>query len=89
MTTLASTLVRSLNKDKEIILMMIQDVGERGNGIDYTVKLHEDEGEILITLLMTDEQIEESVAEAVNIVFPGKSSSNVFVKNEYISFKIE
>ena len=88
MTVLANTLIRNLSKDKELILMMLQDIGEKERVVEYTIKLHEEEGEVLITLLLTDEQIEEDVREAVSTVLPGKMSDDVFVENEYITFKI-
>ena len=84
MKLLTNTLIRSLNEDKKTILEILEKKGS----INYTVRLHEDEGELLITLLMTSEQIEDAVVEAVSKVFPDKGGFDIHFANEYISFTI-
>lgn len=85
MNNLKNTLVREITGEREYILQLLEENDE----IDYTIQLIEEPGEILITRLMSREQIEESVREAVRELFPGKEVYNVVVADVFLKFIIK
>ena len=83
---LGETIARRLRDEKTEILKELEAKEEC-----YTaIKLFCEEGEVLITLLMDEEQIENSVKEAVEEVFEGKAVIDIFISRsrEIISFTI-
>lgn len=86
MTKLAETIARHLRDEEAEIISELETKGEC-----YTlIKLFSEEGEVLITLLMSDEEIENSVKKAVEEVFTGKTVIDIFISQskEIISFTI-
>ena len=81
---LTDTLVRIMTEEKESIFQNIQD----SNEFFYTVQLTEEPGEVLITRMMSKEQIEEAVTEAVKEMFPNKNVSNIVSQDVILQFKI-
>lgn len=65
MTQLCQTVVRDLEADKAFLLTMVSLTGK----VTSTVTLREEPGEVLITLLVGDKEIEQAVREAVEEVF--------------------
>lgn len=70
MTQLAKTLVRDMEADMGFLLTMLDLQGR----VASSVELKEEPGEILITILMKDQEVEEAVKEAVEHLF-GKNFS--------------
>ena len=70
MSQLTQTIARDLKKDKEWILSIISLTKKMGT----TVRLSAEQGEILITLLMKEKEIEKDLKEAVKEVFGEKLS---------------
>ena len=85
MTKLAETLVRHLKSCSSDVIKAL----EHGVKVDLTVKLKEEPGEILITLLMNQKEIEDSVKEAVAEVFPNKQTCAVYAKQDFVKFTIK
>jgi uncharacterized protein YjbK len=83
MNKLTETLIRDLNENKEKVLKTLETNGS----LEYAIELTEEEGEVLITLLMKQAEIEESVSQAVSKVFSRKSS-NVVKFGNLIGFVI-
>lgn len=81
---LTDTLVRIMTEEKESILQNIQDSDE----FFYTVQLIEEPGEVLITRMMSKEQIEEAVTEAVKEILPNKKVSDIVSQDIILQFKI-
>ena len=83
---LGETIARHLREDEKEILTELETKGECYNAI----KLFYEEGEVLITLVMSDEEIENSVKEAVEEAFAGKTVIDIFISKskEIISFTI-
>ena len=81
---LTDTLVRIMSEEKESILQNIQDSDE----FFYTVQLTEEPGEVLITRMMSKEQIEEAVTESIKEMFPNKNVSNIVSQDVILQFKI-
>ena len=87
MTQLTQTLARDLEADKAFLLTMLDIQGRVGS----SVELKEEPGEILITILMKDNEIEEAVKEAVKNVLGKNFSANdvsVTCGGRLISFSI-
>lgn len=83
---LGETIARHLREQETEILKELETKEEC-----YTIiKLFYEEGEVLITLLMDEDEIENSVKEAVNEVFTGKTVIDIFISQskEVISFTI-
>lgn len=85
MNNLKDTLVRELTGEKEQILQLLEENDE----LNYTIQLIEEPGEILITRLISREQIGETVSEAIGELFPGKEVCNVVVADVLLKFKIK
>lgn len=83
MNKLTETLVRDLNENKDKILKAL----ETNESLEYAKELTAEEGEILITLLMKQVEIEEAVSQAVSKVLSRKSS-DVFKFGNCIGFII-
>lgn len=81
---LTDTLVRMMTEEKESILQNIQNSDE----FFYTVQLVEEPGEVLITRMMSKEQIEEAVNEAVKELLPNKKVSDIVSQDVILQFKI-
>lgn len=75
MTELCQTVARDLEEDKAFLLTMISLTGK----VTSTITLQEEPGEMLITLLIKDNEIEQAVIEATKEVF-GKeyAASNIY-----------
>lgn len=65
MEQLTRTVVRYLESEKVSLLTLLNLYGS----VTTSVTLQEEPGEMLITLLMKDEEIEQAVTEAVKEVF--------------------
>ena len=83
---LAETLTRELTAQKPEILEGMSEHKEKAYLVEF--ELSEEPGEIVITLMMTDEEIAKSVIEAVSDVFPGKKISDIKSVDKYLAFKI-
>ena len=83
---LVETIARNLKDDEQEILNELQTKEE----CYCAIKLSSEEGETLITLHMSDDEIEKSITEAVNEVFESKGVIDVFISQsrEIISFTI-
>lgn len=64
MQLLTRTVKRDLGKDKAWMLAMLSTLGK----LSTSVELHEEPGEIVITLLMNQAEIEQAVKDAVKDV---------------------
>ncbi len=62
---LTKTLVRDFEKDKQWLMAMLSNIQR----LNTSVQLREEPGEILITLLMKQEEIETAVVQATKEVF--------------------
>lgn len=83
---LGETIARHLRAEEAEILTELETKEEC-----YTaIKLFYEEGEVLITLLMSEDEIENSVKEAVEEIFAGKIAIDIFISQskEIISFTI-
>ena len=65
---LTQTVKRQLETDKDFLMPRLR---QRGRA-DATVLLDEEAGEVLITLLMTNEEIRIAIRDAVKEVFGGE-----------------
>ena len=75
---LTTTLVRELKKDKQWILTMLS----HAEILTISVELRNEPGEILITLLMKQPEIEKAVHEATKEVFGGNViATNISVES--------
>lgn len=86
MNKLAETIARQLKDDEKKILHELQTK----KGFYCAIRLSYEEGEVLITLIMSNKEIEKSVSEAVNEVFKDKDAIDIFISQsrEIISFTI-
>lgn len=85
-TDLKRTFARHLESQKEEIRKELDKKDE----CYFAIKLHWEPGEVLITLMMSDEEIEKEAKEAVSEVFEGRDVMDIFISRsrEIVTFTI-
>lgn len=85
---LADTIIRKIATNARAIRRKVK----KGKSVPCIVELSEEPGEVLITLLMEKEQVEEAVNEAVTkVLFPTKKFQvkNIGYGNDLLWFIVE
>lgn len=81
---LTDTLVQELTEEKDWMSARLKKV----DFFNYSIELTEEPGEVLITRMMSQEDIEETVTEAIKEVLPGKKVSDILSEDKFLCFKI-
>lgn len=86
MAKLKETIARHVESEKKEILKELENKDE----CYCAIGLRWEPGEVLITLMMSDEEIERDAKEAVKEVFEGRDIMNMFISRSrtIISFTI-
>lgn len=81
-TKLTDTFIRMISSQIELIK---SDLLQGKNW--FNIQLHEEEGEILITLFMSDREIKEALTDAIAHCLPNNNLVNIsIVRRDLISF---
>ena len=81
---LTDTLIRKLAEEKDWMIARL----ERMDAFNYSIELTEEPGEVLITRMMPQEDIEEAVTEAIKEILPDKKVSDILSEDKFLSFII-
>ena len=81
---LTDTLVRELTEEKDWMIARLKKV----DFFNYSIELTEEPGEVLITRMMSQEDIEEAVTEAIKEILPNKKVSDILSEDKFLCFKI-